>query len=267
MMYDWSSPSKRPAASLMFAITLLCTFQLLFNLQARRVYGRFRWVPVLCLRLATVVGCGNVMHLVATPTVNVFTFLKNLLMSSGVVVAFLTSFLHREMFHVSWAFSLIQVVVLWQHTPEVCEVGLLTSKYGTQMVQGAVWLLQSLLRLVASMVCLGDHSAKVMIEQPGSPSDMAACVWLLQMLQGIFGLLLPHIILFFMEWPLVNNFNWGQNHDYGIQHQDQEEEEDEEAVGGFPVDVYQWLQLGVLGGSWVVAAMWYAASPDARKGD
>lgn len=201
-IYDLSDERRNPAILLVFLCTV-CTLQFLLSVKRLDVYSRWRGLLVVALRLTTCFGCGNTMHFVTTGTKDAYSFFKNLTMASGVVVAAQANFIHREMFQLSCVFGLIQVLVLWTHSEEVCREGLLATDYGVDLTRKAFGFVKDIIYGASGGLWLGNNVRKPEVEATDpalvASHDLRSCVCLLQTLQMLFGFFFPSIIIYLYE--------------------------------------------------------------------
>lgn len=256
LAYDWKDSDRRPAALLLLSVALFCALQFICANKATRAYKPYRWFFVLALRVATTFGCGNTVHFVVVPAKGWYTYAKDFLMASGLAMACLTSFIHREMFCISIVFSIFQVYVLWQHSEEVCENGLLASNFGIQLTRRLFNILENVIGAVSGVVWTQEpSSAQSPSVQQFSEGDLKSCVCMMQTLQGIFGIILPNVVVYLSDKYALEVSEIRQRHQG-----DGRDRELQNAVGYSALATtlsigYEALRIVLITGVWLLGVM------------
>lgn len=176
----------------------VCIIRCYCSRQCTVGYARWRWLMYLC-RAWVFVVVAPMYHILATPSHNVFGYLKNLLAASGIMMSFMMPFFDTEMFPLSFAYITVQSVGLSYNAEKVCQQGLLATEYSASMTRSLFVQLGRVIHVMASMYRT-DNDPLLAAPAPPDPSqNLPCCLCVMQTLLITFCFILPNTLLYLQE--------------------------------------------------------------------
>lgn len=203
-MFNWSCSWWWLAALESILAMLLSVIRYYYSRYRPNSYVRWRWLLILGLSLDMALGAGNTLQCIVAPPSSISSFLKTLLMASGVVVSAQALVLDREMFYLSCPCSGLLVALLCWNSEVLCSRGLLASDYGRSMTRRVFYFTGMVANFIAN--CVGPYESGPLLSVPGPPApseDLPSCLCLARTLLLTFGFLLPNTLLYLYEHQAI----------------------------------------------------------------
>lgn len=163
------------------------------------LYAKWRWVIILTNRMMSCLATGSVAHCLVEPAHSFYSFLKNLLVASGILSG-VGVFFDQEMIHLSCLCSTIHAAVLWRHAEELCRQGLVATEYGAVATRVVSFSLDTVATVVINLVDPEQRSSQVELRVvPDLTQELPLCMCTVRTLTIVLVAVLPNAMLYSYE--------------------------------------------------------------------